>query len=197
MDTSKSVFVLHGVDAVEQPILRRKLRRRQVLEFFAQLEPTKIGLEACGAAHYWARELAALGHEAVLLPPQYVKAYVKRNKNDAADAEAICEAVRRPSMRFVAIKTAEQQAALLLHRGRERLVRQRTTLVNALRAHLAEFGVIAPQGLSNVARLIAIVRDESDTRLPYLARQVLQVLATQLEQLGAAVAAIEKRLAAW
>jgi len=131
------------------------------------------------------------------MPAQYVKAYVKRNKNDAADAEAICEAVGRPSMRFVAIKTAEQQAALLLHRGRERLVRQRTSLVNALRAHLAEFGVIAPHGLRNVARLIAIVRDESDTRLPDLARRVLDVLATQLEQVAAAVAAVEKQLTAW
>ena len=128
------------------------------------------------------------------MPAQYVKAYVKRNKNDAVDAEAICEAVGRPSMRFVAIKTAEQQAALLLHRGRERLVRQRTSLANALRAHLAEFGVIAPHGLRNVGRLIAIVRDESDSRLPDLARQVLQVLATQLEQLAAAVAAIEQQL---
>jgi transposase len=131
------------------------------------------------------------------MPAQYVKAYVKRNKNDAADAEAICEAVRRPTMRFVAIKTAEQQAALLLHRVRERLVRQRTALVNALRAHLAEFGVIAPQGLRNIAGLIAIVRDESDTRLPALARQVLGVLARQLEHLGAAVAAIERQLMAW
>jgi transposase len=131
------------------------------------------------------------------MPAQYVKAYVKRNKTDAADAAAICEAVGRPSMRFVAIKTAEQQAALLLHRGRERLVRQRTSLVNALRAHLAEFGVIAPQGLRNIAGLIAIVRDESDTRLPDLARQVLGVLATQLEQLAMAVAAVEKQLTAW
>ena len=131
------------------------------------------------------------------MPAQYVKAYVKRNKNDAADAEAICEAVRRPTMRFVPIKTAEQQAALLVHRGRERLVRQRTALVNALRAHLAEFGVIAPLGLRNVAYLIAIVRDESDARLPDLARKVLRVLAGQVEQLQAAVAAMEEQLTAW
>ena len=197
LDLAKHVFQVHGVDASGATVLRKQLRRSQVVAFFAGLPRCLVGLEACATAHYWARELQAVGHEVRLMPAQYVKAYVKRNKNDAADAEAICEAVQRPSMRFVAIKTAEQQAALLLHRGRERLVRQRTTLVNALRAHLAEFGVIAPQGLSNVARLIAIVRDESDTRLPYLARQVLQVLATQLEQLGAAVAAIEKRLAAW
>jgi transposase len=131
------------------------------------------------------------------MPAQYVKAYVKRNKNDAADAAAICEAVVRPTMRFVAVKTAEQQAAVLLHRGRERLVRQRTGLVNALRAHLAEFGIIAPQGLRNVGRLIAIVRDEEDARLPALAREVLEVLAAQIEQLEAAVAAIEKQLMAW
>src|SRR5262249_8122644 len=125
-----------------------------------------VGLEACATAHYWGRELRALGHEVRLMPAQYVKAYIKRNKHDAADAEAICEAVGRPTMRFVPVKTADQQAAVLLHRGRERLVRQRTGLVNALRGHLAEFGVIAPQGLRNVGKLIAIVRDEGDARLP-------------------------------
>src|SRR4029079_2557426 len=148
-------------------------------------------------AHYWARELSALGHEVRLMPAQYVKAYIKRNKNDVADAEAICEAVVRPTMRFVPTKTAEQQAAVLLHRGRERLVRQRTMLVNALRAHLAEFGVIAPQGLRNVGKLIAIVRDEDDACLPDLARKVLQVLAGQVEQLEAAIAALEKQVMAW
>ena len=197
LDTSKSVFQLHGVDGTEQPVLRRKLRRGQVLEFFSRLPPTLVAMEACGASHYWARELQALGHEVRLMPAQYVKAYIKRNKNDAADAEAICEAVRRPTMRFVPIKTAEQQAALLLHRGRERLVRQRTTLVNALRAHLAEFGVVAPAGLRNVNRLIDIVRDASDQRLPDLARPVLRVLATQVELAQAAVAKVEKELIAW
>jgi len=167
------------------------------LKFFASLQPCLVGMEACATAHQWARELTKLGHEVRLMPAKDVKAYVKRNKNDAADAEAICEAVRRPTMRFVPIKTAEQQAALLVHRGRERLVRQRTALVNALRAHLAEYGVIAPLGLRNVARLIAIVRDEIDTRLPAPARQVLEVLATQVEQLEAAVAALEKQLIAW
>jgi transposase len=198
LDLAKHVFQLHGVDASGATVLRKQLRRGQVVGFFATLPRCLVGLEACATAHYWARELQALGHEVRLMPPaQYVKAYLKRNKNDAADAEAICEAVGRPSMRFVAIKTAEQQAALLLHRGRERLVRQRTALVNALRAHLAEFGVIAPHGLRNVAPLVAIVRDDSDPRLPDLARQVLGVLATQLEQLGAAVATVEKQLAAW
>ena len=156
-------------------VLRKQLRRAQVLAFFSRLPRCLVGMEACATAHYWARELSALGHEVRLMPAQYVKAYIKRNKNDAADAEAICEAVSRPTMRFVPAKTAEQQAAVLLHRGRERLVRQRTMLVNALRAHLAEFGVIAPQGLRNVGKLIAIIRDEEDARLPSLARQVLQV----------------------
>jgi transposase len=197
LDLAKHVFQVHGIDASGAPVVRKRLRRSEVLTFFARLPSCLIGLEACATAHYWARELRAIGHEVRLMPAQYVKAYVKRNKNDAADAEAICEAVRRPTMRFVAIKTAEQQAALLVHRGRERLVRQRTALVNALRAHLAEFGVIAPLGLRNVARLIDIVRDESDARLPDLARKVLRVLAEQVEQLQAAVAAMEEQLTAW
>src|SRR4029450_11537633 len=197
LDLAKHVFQVHGIDAQGATVLRQRVRRGQVLAFFSRIPRCLVGLEACATAHYWARELAALGHEVRLMPAQYVKAYVKRNKNDAADAEAICEAVQRPTMRFVPVKTAEQQAALLLHRGRERLVRQRTALVNALRAHLAEYGVIAPLGLRNVARLIAIVRDEIDTRLQAPARQVLEVLATQVEQLEAAVAALEKQLMAW
>jgi len=197
LDLAKHVFQVHGVDAEGTTVLRKQLRRAQVLAFFSRLPRCMVGMEACGTAHYWARELRALGHEVRLMPAQYVKAYVKRNKNDAADAAAICEAVVRPTMRFVAVKTVEQQAAVLLHRGRERLVRQRTGLVNALRAHLAEFGIIAPQGLRHVGRLTAIVRDEGDARLPDLARQVLQVLAAQIEQLEAAVAAIEKQLMAW
>jgi transposase len=162
LDLAKHVFQVHGVDASGATVLRKQLRRGQVVAFFAALPRCVVGLEACATAHYWARELQAVGHEVRLMPAQYVKAYVKRNKNDAADAEAICEAVGRPTMRFVAIKTAEQQAALLLHRGRERLVRQRTALVNALRAHLAEFGVIAPHGLRNVARLVAIAPNQTE-----------------------------------
>src|SRR5215470_14296506 len=150
LDLAKHVFQVHGVDANGAVVLRKQLRRGQVVAFFAALPRCLIGLEACATAHYWARELQAVGHEVRLMPAQYVKAYVKRNKNDAADAEAICEAVLRPSMRFVPVKTADQQAALLLHRGRERLVRERTMMANALRAHLAEFGVIAPQGLRNI-----------------------------------------------
>jgi len=197
LDLAKHVFQVHGIDAEGTAVLRKQLRRGQVLAFFRKLPPCVVGLEACATAYYWARELRALGHEVRLMPAQYVKASVKRNKNDAADAEAICEAVGRPTMRFVPVKTAEQQGAVLLHRGRERLVRQRTGLVNALRAHLAGFGIIAPQGLRNVGELIAIVRDETDARLPGLARQVLVVLAAQIEQLEAAVAALEKQLMAW
>jgi transposase len=197
LDLAKHVFQLHGIDAEGRTVLRKRLRRGQVLAFFGQLPRCLVGLEACATAHYWARELGALGHEARLMPAQYVKAYIKRNKNDAADAEAICEAVLRPTMRFVPVKTAEQQAAGLLHRGREQLVRQRTMLVNALRAHLAEFGIVAAQGLRNVGELIAIVRDDEDTRVPDLARQVLQVLAAQLEHIEAAIAALEKQLLAW
>jgi transposase len=197
LDLAKHVFQVHGVDAEGAVVMRKQLRRGQVLSFFGRLPPCLVGMEACATAHYWARELGALGHEVRLMPAQYVKAYVKRNKNDAADAEAICEAVVRPTMRFVAVKTAEQQGALLLHRGREQLVRQRTALVNGLRAHLAEFGVIAPQGLRNVGQLVSMVRDEGDTRLPALARAVLQVLATQIEQIGAAIAALEQQLMAW
>jgi transposase len=166
-------FQVHGVDAEGATVLRKQLRRAQVLAFFSRLPRCVVGMEACATAHFWARELRALGHEVRLMPAQYVKAYVKRNKNDAADAAPICEAVVRPTMRFVAVKTAEQQAAVLLHRGRERLV-------NALQAHLAEFGIIAPEGLRNVGRLIAIVRDEGEARPPDLARQVLAVLRHRL-----------------
>jgi transposase len=178
LDLAKSVFQVHAVDAMGSVVMRKRLRRSQVLAFFAEIPPCLIGLEACATAHYWARELIALGHEARLMPPNYVKAYVKRNKHDVADAEAICEAVRRPSMRFVPIKTAEQQSALMMHRARDLLVRQRTMLVNALRGHLAEFGLIEAQGLHKVAKLIAIVTDENDGRVPYIARQVLQVRST-------------------
>ena len=186
-----------AIDEADGLVLRRALRRGQVLGFFAGLPPCLVGMEACATAHYWARELRALGHEVRLMPPQYVKAYVKRNKNDAADAEAICEAVKRPSMRFVPVKTVEQQSALLMHRGRELLVRQRTMLANALRGHLAEFGLIAAQGLHKVAGLIAIVRDEQDARVPDMARQVLRVIAEQLDDLETRIAAIEAQIMAW
>jgi len=197
LDLAKSVFQVHAVDAMGSVVMRKRLRRGQVLAFFAEIPPCLIGLEACATAHYWARELIALGHEARLMPPNYVKAYVKRNKHDVADAEAICEAVRRPSMRFVPIKTAEQQSALMMHRARDLLVRQRTMLVNALRGHLAEFGLIEAQGLHKVAKPIAIVTDENDGRVPYIARQVLQVMINHIEDIQVRIVGLEKQLLAW
>ena len=195
MDTSKSVFVLHGVDAAERPVLRKKLRRRQVLEFFGKLEPTKIGLEACGGAHYWARELGALGHEVVLLPPQYVKPYVKRNKNDAADAEAICEAMSRPTMRFVPVKTSEQQAALMLAGMRDQLIRRRTQLSNAIRGYAAEFGLTAAKGLSKIEPLLTRIAE--DAALPELARELFAGYGQEYAGLQARIAKIEAQLMAW
>jgi len=197
LDLAKSVFQVHAVDEMGSVVMRKRLRRSQVLAFFAEIPPCLIGLEACATAHYWARELIALGHEARLMPPNYVKAYVKRNKHDVADAEAICEAVRRPSMRFVPIKTAEQQSALMMHRARDLLVRQRTMLVNALRGHLAEFGLIEAQGLHKVAKLIAIVTDENDGRVPDIARQVLQVMVNHIEDIQVRIVGLEKQVLAW
>ena len=197
LDLTKNVFQVHGVDATGAAVLRKRLRRGQVLGFFTSLPRCLIGMEACATAHYWARELTGLGHEVRLMPPQYVKPSVKRNKNDVADAEAICEAVRRPSMRFVPVKTAAQQSVLLMHRGRELLVRQRTMLTNALRGHLAEFGLIAAQGLHKVAGLIAIVRNDQDERVPDMARQVLRVIAEQIAELETRIAALEGQIMAW
>jgi transposase len=184
IDIAKSVFQVHGVDARGKVALIRQLRRKQVLDFFAKIEPCLIGMEACATAHHWARELAKLGHEMKLIPPAYVKAYVKRQKNDAADAAAICEAVTRPSMRFVPIKTPEQQAALSVHRSRDLLVGQRTQLINALRAHLAELGLVAEQGRDGLTKLVAIISDEASVQLlPVVLRQMLQVLVAQLNAL--------------
>src|SRR5438046_527610 len=170
LDIAKNVFQVHGIDAAEKVVVRKQLRRSQVLAFFKALPPCLIGMEACATAHYWARELRKLGHKVRLMPAKDVKAYVKRNKNDAADAEAICEAVRRPTMRFVRIKSAEQQGQLMQHRTRDVLIRQRTQIINALRAHLAELGLVAAQGTAGVNELRAIVTDEQDTRLPIDAR---------------------------
>src|SRR5215467_4245453 len=176
---------------------RRFCLCRLVLDYLHRLTLRRIHASLSGWPGGVRDRALALGHEVRLMPAQYVEVYIRRNKNDAADAEAICEAVQRPRMRFVPVKTAEQQASQLLHRGREQLVRQRTMLVNALRAHLAEFGLVAAQGLRNVGELIAIVRKQDDTRVPDMARQVLQVLANQIEQTEAAIAALEKQLLAW
>ncbi len=156
LDLAKNVFQVHGINAAGDVIVRRRLRRARVCGFFAGLAPCLVGMEACGTAHFWARELVALGHEVKIIPPSYVKAYVRRGKNDAADAAAICEAVARPNMRFVPIKTEDQQAALMLHKARELLIRQQTMLVNALRAHMAELGMTAPQGRGKVENIIAV-----------------------------------------
>lgn len=197
IDLAKNVFQVHAVGASGAVVMRKALRRVQVIRFFRALPPCLVGMEACATSHYWVWEIAALGHEVRLMPPQYVKAYVKRNKNDAADAEAICEAVRRPSMRFVAIKSAEQQAILTLHRARDLLVRQRTMLVNALRAHLAEFGVVGPQGIHRIGELVAIVADEDDTRVPAIARPALRILADQIAILQQQIETIDARVLAW
>ncbi len=197
VDLAKNVFQVHGVTASGAIVIRRQLRRRQVLRFFEKQPPCLVGMEACATSHYWAREIAALGHEVRLMPARYVKAYVKRNKNDAADAEAICEAVTRPTMRFVAVKSAEQQSVLMLHRTRELLVRQRTMLVNAIRAHMAEFGVVARTGLPQVKDLLAVIADEQDQRIPPLARTCLAGLARQLLSLEHEIVAGEKRIHAW
>jgi transposase len=196
LDTSKHVFQVHGVDDSEQPVLRRRLGRSEVAKFFAKLPPSWIGLEACGAAHHWARLLGGLGHAVVLLPPQYIKPYVKRGKNDAIDAAAICEAMSRPSMRFVPIKTAPQQAGLMLLRTRDLLVKQRTMLINAIRGHAAEFGVIAAKGPVRVAELLQQAHAEA-AGVPMLALEMLALLAGQLDTLEARLKTLEARLMAW
>jgi transposase len=193
VDTSKHVFQLHGVDAQEKPVLRKQLRRGQMETFFAALEPTVIGLEACGASHHWARRLAALGHEVRLLPPQYVKPYVKRGKSDSLDAEAICEAMSRPTMRFVPVKSADQQAGAMLLGVRDLLVKQSTMLINAIRGHAAEFGVTAAKGACRVKELLARAEQE----LPALAFQLLSLLGEQLDALEGRLKAVDAKLLAW
>jgi transposase len=195
LDTAKHVFQVHGVDASEAPVLRRQLRRSEVEKFFAKLPPTRIGLEACGASHHWARVLRGLGHDVMLLPPQYIKPYVKRGKNDAIDAAAICEAMSRPGMRFVAVKSAEQQAGLMLLKVRDLLVKERTMLINAIRGHAAEFGVIAAKGPVKVAELVQRAHAE-EAGVPKLARDMLSVLSGQLDALEVKLKALEDRLMA-
>ena len=194
LDIAKNVFQVHGIDASEKVVVRKQLRRSQVLAFFEALPPCLVGMEACATAHYWARELTKLGHQVRLMPAKDVKAYVKRNKNDAADAEAICEAVRRPTMRFVQVKSAEQQGRLMLHRTRDLLMRQRTQLINALRAHLAELGIVAAQGREGIKELLTIVASERDARLPVDAHASLVVLAAGLQAVQTMIGSIEKRI---
>jgi transposase len=194
LDIAKNVFQVHGIDSSEKVVVRKQLRRSQVLAFFKTLPPCLVGIEACATAHYWARALTKLGHRVRLMPAKDVKAYVKRNKNDAADAEAICEAVRRPTMRFVQVKSAEQQGQLMLHRTRDLLMRQRTQVINALRAHMAELGIVAAQGREGIQELLKIIATEQDARLPVDAHASLVVLATGLQALQTMIRSIEKRI---
>jgi len=197
LDIAKSVFQVHGVDSSGAVVIRKRVSRAKLLEFFAALPPCLVGIEACPSAHHWGRELQALGHTVRLMPPSYVKAYLKRSKNDANDAAAICEAVTRPSMRFVPIKTKEQQTALMLHRTRQLLVRQRTMLSNALRGHLAELGIVSAKGRNGIGELLRIIADGADNRIAPATRGILDVLARQYSALGAEIGSIDKSILAW
>jgi transposase len=197
LDIAKSVFQVHGVDAQGQVVTRRQLKRRYVLAFFQKLPPCLVGIEACASSHHWSRELKALGHTVRLMPPAYVKPYVKRQKNDAADAEAICEAVSRVNMRFVATKTPEQQSCLMLYRTRHLFIRQQTAVINAIRAHLAEFGIVAPVGRKGVEELLDVVADPSDKRVPAIARACLAALGTQLRRLKEQILEFDRVIVAW
>jgi transposase len=197
LDIAKSIFHVHGVDAAGSVVVSRRLRRSQLLSFFEMLAPCTVGIEACPTSHHWSRELARLGHQVRLMPANYVKAYVKRNKNDANDAAAICEAVTRPTMRFVATKTLDQQAVLMLHRTRQLLVRQRTMLSNAIRGHLAELGIVAAVGRKGLASLIETVADSADLRLPPMVRACLSSLASQFLKVQTEIVTVERHIYAW
>src|SRR5215475_13321265 len=197
LDIAKSIFQVHGVDAHGNVVLRRQLKRRYVLTFFQKLPSCLVGIEACASSHYWSRELQALGHTVRLIPPAYVRPYVKRHKNDAADAEAICEAVTRPNMRFVPTKTPEQQSCLTLHRTRHLFIRQQTAIINSIRAHLAEFGIVAPVGRNGVEQLLEVVANIEDTRLPEVARACVAALGTQLMALKTQILAFDRHILAW
>src|ERR1700690_3478346 len=196
LDIAKSVFQVHGVDDAGTVLIRKRVSRAKVLEFFAELPPCLIGIEACPSAHHWSRELQEFGHTVKVIPPSYVKAYLKRSKNDANDAAAICEAVTRPSMRFVPIKTKEQQTALMLHRARQLLVRQRTMLSNALRGHLAELGIVSAKGRNGTGELLRIIADGADNRVAPAVRGILAVLARQYGAIGTEIGSIEKSILA-
>src|SRR5689334_10993309 len=197
LDIAKSVFQVHGVDDTGTVVMRKRINRSKVLQFFGDLSPCLVGLEACPSAHYWSRELQALGHTVKLMPPSYVKAYLKRSKNDANDAAAICEAVTRPSMRFVPIKSEQQQSGLMLHRTRQLLVRQRTMLSNAIRGHMAELGIISAKGRNGTAELLQVIANAEDDRIAPVARFCLEMLARQYVTITAEVGSIDKRIHAW
>jgi len=197
LDLAKQVFQVHAADATGRCLLRKQLKRREVLAFFAKLAPCVVAMEACGTAHYWAREIAKIGHEVRLVPPAYVKPYVKRGKNDIIDAEAICEAAGRPSMRFVPVKSMEQQSLAMLHRSRDLLIKNRTMLVNALRSHLAEFGFVAAKGIGKLPDLIEIVAAAPKAALPDMVRPALSGLLDAIALVNAQLGSIEKQLMAW
>jgi transposase len=196
LDIAKNVFEVHAVDARDQVVVRRSLRRAQVLSWFAKLPPCLIGMEACGTANHWARELTALGHTVRLMPPAYCKPYVRRNKNDAADAAAICEAVGRPSMRFVPIKTLEQQSGTVTHKARELLMKQRTMAMNALRGLMAEFGIVVPEGAHHIGKLLLILADPEDTTVPAVARAALNTMSAVLSALNQQIAVLDNAIKA-
>jgi transposase len=197
LDIAKSVFQVHGIDAKGKVVIRQQPRRSRVVGFFKKLSPCVVGIEACASSHHWSRELQALGHAVRLMPPAYVKPYLKRQKNDAADAEAICEAVQRPSMRLVPTKTPDQQACLMLHRTRHLFIRQQTAVINAIRAHLAEFGIVEPVGRNGVEELLDVVADPDDGRVPEIARECLETLGNQLQRLKAQILVFDRRINAW
>src|SRR5205814_856537 len=197
LDIAKSVFQVHGIDSAGQVVIRRQLKRRFILAFFQKLPPCLVGIEACASSHHWSRELQALGHAVRLMPPAYVKPYVKRQKNDANDAEAICEAVSRANMRFVETKTSDQQSGLVLHRTRHLCMRQQTSVINAIRAHLAEFGVVAPVGRKGVEELLSVTADSNDKRLPEIARACVAALGAQLQTLKAQILEFDRMIRAW
>ncbi len=194
LDLAKNVFQVHGADRTGHPVLRKKLRRGQVLEYFAKLPHCAVAMEASASAHYWGREIGRLGHDVRLIPPAYVKPFVKRQKNDMADAEAICEAASRPAMRFVAVKSEETQASAMVLRARELLVRQRTHLINALRGHLGELGQVAPQGAANIRKLVALVAS-GDSAIPDVARECLERLISMLNQLDGQIKELDVEMA--
>jgi transposase len=197
LDIAKSVFQNHDVDAAGQVVIRRQLKRRSVLAFFQKLPPYLVGIEACASSHHWSRELQTLGHTVRLMPPAYVKPYVKRQKNDMADAEAICEAVTRANMRFIPTKTPQQQSCLMLHRTRHLFIRQQTAVINSIRAHLAEFGIVASVGRKGVTELLGIVADPSDRRVSEVARACLAALGTQLLSLKEQIVEFDRMILAW
>jgi transposase len=197
LDIAKSVFQVHGVDVDGAVMIRKRISRAKVLEFFAALPCCLVGIEACPSAHHWSRALQSLGHTVRLMPPSYVKAYLKRSKNDANDAAAICEAVTRPSMRFVPTKSEQQQSGLMLHRSRQLLVRQRTMLSNAIRGHMAELGIISAKGRNGTAELLEVIANVEDDRIPAAARLSLDAFARQYANLAVEIRAIEKHIHAW